>query len=200
LAVCTGRIADREAFTAYAIFVVGAAWAAKRLAQIVFTRHAVRAEVDALPEIADAAIATRVFARHAAKAIDALIFRTYRLTLAQNLIAGVAGIARGIAVSQADVLPAVVDALFPRAQGTACSALAEAARTASGRAGLRLALALLAALARPALLLALFGRRLVLARSQEGADAGDQTDYGSPGAQSLDEAVESLGVHHLSFL
>jgi hypothetical protein len=190
-----GWIASGEAFAADALFVSGAGRAAWRFAQIVFTRHGVRAEIEALAEIANAAIAARVFARNAAEVIDALIFRAHRLALAQNPIAGAAGIARRIAVSQADILPAVVDALLWRARGAANPARADTARTASRRAGLRLALALLAALARPALLLALLGRCLIAIHAGQCDKANGETDNGPAGAQGLGEVVEAVAVH-----
>jgi enhancing lycopene biosynthesis protein 2 len=52
---------------------------------------------------------------------------TQRLALPQNPIAEAARIARGIAVAQADLSPAALDALIRRALGDAAPALAGAA-------------------------------------------------------------------------
>ena len=94
----------------------------------------------------------------------------------------------------------IVDAISTGATGDAASALARAAWPAPGSTGLRLALALLAALAGATLFLALLGRRLVVTDTQQGGEARDETKRGATCAQGLDDPVETMRIHDAPIL
>lgn len=154
LVAAARRVAGRIACPRDAFLVAVAIWVAGKVATTLRVALLGVAGGNAFADVAITARAARGVAWHPAEIVDAELVLADRLASAQIPVASATGVARWVAVLEANVALVPLAALGSRAERDAPATRTGTARAARRLVRLRLALAVLAATARTALLLA----------------------------------------------